>query len=48
MSKLRFFNVANMSFDTFRENKILAKISEFYSILSLCILMDFPTQIKTI
>ena len=24
-----FFNVANMSFKAFRENKILAKISEF-------------------
>ena len=29
MLKLRIFNVANMSFNAFRENKILAKISEF-------------------
>ena len=29
MPKLQFLNVANMSFNTFHENKILAKISEF-------------------
>ena len=29
MSKSRIFNIANMSFNTIRENKILAKISEF-------------------
>ena len=29
MTKLRISNVDNMSFDAFRENKILAKISEF-------------------
>ena len=27
--KLRIFNVANMPFNAIRENKILAKISEF-------------------
>ena len=29
MSLSRIFNVANSSFDAFRENKVLAKISEF-------------------
>ena len=29
MPKLRTFNMANMSFEAFRENKILAKILEF-------------------
>ena len=29
MSQSQIFNVINMSFDAFRENKILAKISEF-------------------
>ena len=31
MPKLRISNVANMSFNAISENKILAKISEFYS-----------------
>ena len=29
MPKSQFLNVANISFNAFRENKILAKISEF-------------------
>ena len=29
MPKSRFLNVANMSFNAIRENKILAKISDF-------------------
>ena len=29
MPKLRIFNVANMSFNALRENKIIAKNSEF-------------------
>ena len=29
MPKLRIYNVANMSYSAIRENKILAKISEF-------------------
>ena len=29
MALSRFFNIANMSFNTIRENKILAKISDF-------------------
>ena len=29
MPKSRIFNMENMSFDAFRENEILAKISEF-------------------
>ena len=29
MQNSRIFNVTNMSFNTIRENKILAKISEF-------------------
>ena len=39
MPKSRIFNVANMSVNTIRENKILAKISEFtvaaYQVLSI-------------
>ena len=35
MHKSRFFNVANMSFNAIRENKILAKISEFTAYLIL-------------
>ena len=29
MSKSRILNVANMSFNAFRENKVIAKISKF-------------------
>ena len=36
MPKSRIFNVANMSFNAIRENKILAKISEFTSNLLIC------------
>ena len=36
MPKSRSFNVANMSFNAIRENKILSKISEFTVILDTC------------
>ena len=38
MPKSRIFYVANMSFNDFRENIILAKISEFTVVISYLVL----------